>query len=163
MKRIESPGLQEVISPLLICRSQNEGQGSHRLFHCHQEIHLKFVHQIERSTCSPTCLSFSSLLVSFPSLTDVPFLVIPHPLSPLSTPSSHTFFPPPTASSPSHRGSEERHSGASPSSALQTQQAQSPLQSQRDDVREGKLKTIIGNPAMSELLTEMPSAQLLTF
>lgn len=55
--------------------------------------------------------------------------------------SMEVVFPPPSASSPSHRGSEERQSGASPSSELQTQQAQFTQQGQRDDGREGKLTT----------------------
>lgn len=68
MKLIESPGLQEVISPLLICRSQNEGQGSHRLFHCHQEIHLKFIDNIKSKDQPVLWPAFHFLLSLFPFL-----------------------------------------------------------------------------------------------
>lgn len=128
MKLNES--LMEVTSPLLIWRSPKEGQRSQRLFQPHPETHLKFIDNIDwkdQPVLLPVFIFFSPCFLSFLYL--LVFSGYSSPLSLLSTPSSHTFSPPPL----SHRGSEERHSGASPSSELQTRQAQLALQGQRDD------------------------------
>lgn len=125
MKLHESPGLQEVTSPLLICSSPEEGQRSQRLFQRHPETRLKFIDNIDWKDqpvfFSPCFLSFLYLLV-FSGYS-----------SPFVSSLDSFLSPPPTPPTPSHWGSEERHSGASPCSELQTQQARLTLQGQRDD------------------------------
>lgn len=144
--KLNESGLQEVTSPLLIFSSPKEGQRSQRLFQRHLETCLKFIDNIDwkdQPVLRPTFIFFSPCFLSF-------LLIFSGFSSPFVS-SLDSFLSPPPTPPHSHRGSEERHSGASPSSELQTQQAQLTLQGQRDDGREGKATTLIRSPATSEL------------